>query len=215
MSQQPPPAAEPIQLIGRSSSVFTRVARMFASEFGVPYGFRIVPSLLSTDPADYGQNPLLRLPVLESPAGTWFGSLNICRELARRSTSGRRCIWPEGLELPLLANAQELTLVGMSTEVTLIMNQLGGVPGDTAHVAKLRTSLTGALGWLDARVPALFDALPAERDVSFLEVSLFCFVTHLAFRQVLPLDAFARLVGFCEEYGERRSAQGTPYRFDG
>lgn len=187
---------------------------MFAVELGVSYEFRIVPSLLSTDPADYGQNPLLRLPVLESPAGTWFGSLNICRELARHSVSGRRCIWPEQLEQPLLANALELTLVGMSSEVTLIMNQLGGVPGDTAHAAKLRTSLTGALGWLDARLPALLDALPAERDVSFLEVSLFCFVTHLGFRQVLPTDAFAELQRFAQQYGERRAARETPYRFD-
>src|SRR4051794_18898701 len=100
MSSQPP-AAAPLQLFGRSSSVFTRVARMFAAELGVPYGFRIVPSLLSTDPADYGQNPLLRLPVLESPACTWFGSLNICREFARHSVSGLRCIWPEQLEQPL------------------------------------------------------------------------------------------------------------------
>jgi glutathione S-transferase len=214
MPDPTPPVVAPLQLIGRSSSVFTRIARIFAHELGVPYSFRIVPSLLSTDPADYGQNPLLRLPVLESPAGTWFGTLNICRELARHSTSGRHCVWPEQLAQPLLANAQELTLVGLSTEVTLIMNQLGGVPSDTAHARKLRISLSGALAWLDARLPALLEALPAERDLSFLEVSLFCLVTHLDFRQVLLTDVFTELKGFCQRYGERRSAEETLYRFD-
>jgi len=34
--------------------------------------------------------------------------------------------------------------------------------------------------------PALFAALPPQRELSFLVVTLFCLVTHLEFREVLP-----------------------------
>ncbi|MGC4087143.1 MAG: hypothetical protein QM756_04410 [Polyangiaceae bacterium] len=50
-------------LVGRSSSHFTRLTRVFAAEFGVRYRFQIVPDLLSTEPADYADNPALKLPI--------------------------------------------------------------------------------------------------------------------------------------------------------
>ena len=43
-------------IIGRSSSHFTRVTRIFAAELGVPYTLQVVPDLLSCDAADYGGN---------------------------------------------------------------------------------------------------------------------------------------------------------------
>src|SRR5687768_16863330 len=72
-------------LFGRSSSHFTRVARIVAAELGVAYTFRVVPNLLSTNPSDYGGNPALRLPVLHTAEGEWFGALNICRALERQA----------------------------------------------------------------------------------------------------------------------------------
>src|SRR5688572_707511 len=109
-------------LFGRSSSHFTRVARIVAAELGVAYRFHVVPNLLSTDPSDYGGNPALRLPVLQTAEGEWFGALNICRALERQASAagaeGRpRLVWPEDLDRPLTANAQELTLQAMASEV--------------------------------------------------------------------------------------------------
>jgi len=225
--------ATPVTLVGRSSSVFTRVARIFAAELAVAHAFRVVPDLLSREPADYAGNPALRLPVLETSQGAWFGTLPICRQLRRLSTRPVAMLWPEDFAQPLLANAQELTLQAMATEVTLIMNQLAG-SGESAHQRKLLDSLLGSLGWLDRNVALVREALaravssggvssggvpsggvlPGARWLSYLEVTLFCLVTHLEFRSVVPTAGYAQLAEFCRDFGERRSARDSTYRFD-
>ena len=49
---------------------------------------------------------------------------------------------------------------------------------------------------------------------SYFEVTLFCLVTHLEFRSVVPTAGYAQLGEFCRDFGERRSALDTGYRFD-
>lgn len=212
MSNDPKPSPE-LCIVGRPSSHFTRVARLFAEELGLDHDFELVRDLLSRDSADYAGNPALRLPVLKTRDASWFGVLPICRELARRSERRLRVVWPEHLEQPLLANAQELTLQGMATEVSLIMGGLSGSAEANPHAVKLRTSLTNTLSWLDAALPEALAALPAARDLSFLEVTLFCFVEHLAFREILPIEGYPNLVEHCAGFRARPSAAKTLYRF--
>ncbi|HLV22303.1 MAG TPA: glutathione S-transferase N-terminal domain-containing protein [Polyangiaceae bacterium] len=201
-------------IIGRSSSHFTRVARLFARELEVEHDFEVVTDLLSCDPGDYGGNPALRIPILRAPTGVWFGALNICRELARRTARDRAVVWPEDLTEPLLANAQELTLGAMATEVTLIMAKLAQPGDDGVALHKARQSLSNTLSWLDQNAREIVGQLPAERDLSTLEVTLYCLVTHLRFRQVLPMDPYVELDAFCVAFGGRSSARETEYRFD-
>lgn len=202
-----------LTLFGRSSSSFTRIARIYAAELGVAYAFRIVPDLMSLDPGDYGGNPALRLPVLQTTESTWFGASNIARVLARRAPTQKLLVWPEDLDQPLFANAQELTLVALSTEVSLIMAQLARAEV-SANIEKLRRSLANTLAWLDENMERLLATLPPERQLSWLEVTAFCLITHVTFRDVLPVTPYARLVAFSERFGERASAQQTTYRFD-
>src|SRR5690242_2492236 len=162
---EPPITALPT-LFGRSSSHFTRVARIVAAELGVAYTFRVVPNLLSTDPSDYGGNPALRLPVLHTAQGQWFGALNICRALERTASSaganGRaRLTWPEELAQPLTANAQELTLQAMASEVALIMARVAKADEAASNLTKQRESLERMLAWLDAHVGEVLAALPS------------------------------------------------------
>src|SRR5512142_2070054 len=117
MTCMPPYTAPELTIVGRSSSHFTRVTRIFAAEVGLEFAFEIVPNLRLSAQADYAGNPALRIPVLRTPQAEWFGSLNACRELWRRSAHELRVIWPETLQQPLLANAQELVVQAMSTEV--------------------------------------------------------------------------------------------------
>jgi glutathione S-transferase len=206
-------------LFGRSSSHFTRVARIVAAELGVAYTFRVVPNLLSTDPGDYGGNPALRLPVLHTAQGEWFGALNICRALERlvsnAGTSGRaRLVWPEALDQPLTANAQELTLQAMASEVALIMARVAKADEAAANLAKQRESLERMLAWLEAHAAEVLAALPAARAVSFLEVTLFCLVQHLEFRDILPTAPYRTLGEFCQRFAQRASARQTTFRFD-
>ncbi|RYZ39940.1 MAG: glutathione S-transferase domain-containing protein [Myxococcaceae bacterium] len=201
-------------IIGRSSSHFTRIARLFAAELHVDHSFQTVRDLLSTDPADYGGNPALRIPVLKTSRGVWFGALNVSRELWRQSNSRPRVVWPEALDVPLLANMQELTLQAMATEVTLVMEKMAGAGEGTPHARKLRESLLNMMAWLEQNASAALAALPPERDLSYLEVTLFCLVTHLEFRDVLPTAPYEALNRFCLQFAKRPSASGTAFRFD-
>jgi glutathione S-transferase len=198
-----------LTLVGRSSSHFTRVTRLFAQELGVAYTFHIVKDLRALESAAYSGNPALRLPSLIAPSGTWYGSLNICRELARHARTPRRVVWPEQLHGATLANVQELTLQAMATEVELIMNDAP----QSALATKRRESLTGTLRWLDQNVDAVLEALPA-RDLSYLEVALYCLLTHLEFRQVLSTEPYEHLRRFAATFGERDSARATAFVFD-
>ncbi|MFL5347369.1 MAG: glutathione S-transferase domain-containing protein [Hyalangium sp.] len=205
--------AKPV-IIGRSSSHFTRITRIFAAEMRVDYSFRVVRDLMSPNPEDYGGNPALRIPSLQTPQGVWFGSLNVCRELWRRSNPRPRVVWPEELDKPLLANAQELVSQAMATEVTIIMEKVAGAGDSNAHQAKLRKGLLNMMAWLEENTRPALAALPPQRDLSYLEVSLFCLVKHLEFREVLPTASYAELNQFCQQFATRPSASETPFRFD-
>ena len=205
--------AKPV-LVGRSSSVFTRIARIFAIELGIDHAFRVVPDLLALEAERYGGNPALKLPTLLAPTGAWFGSLTICRELERLSRRTLHIVWPEELREPVLANAQELTLQAMATEVGLIMAKQGGLDASNVYQQKQRRSLENTLVWLEEHVTDFVSSLPVQRGLSYLEVTLFCFVTHLEFREVLPIAGYPGLGEFIRAFSERSSAAETVYHYD-
>jgi hypothetical protein len=213
MQASPEDLARPV-IIGRSSSHFTRIARIFAAEMGIDHSLRVVRDLMSSDPEDYGGNPALKIPSLQTPRGVWFGALNACRELWRLSSRRPHVVWPEDLDEPLLANAQELVLQAMATEVALIMAKVSGVVDSNAHQAKMQKGLVNTMSWLEENAPPALAALPPHRDLSYLEVSLFCLVTHLEFRDVLPTASYSALREFCRHFATRASAVETDYRFD-
>jgi glutathione S-transferase len=201
-----------VTLIGRSSSHFTRIVRIYAAELGAPHHFEPVYDIKSTDARTY-ENPLLTVPSLRTPEGTWFGSQPAARELARRAGSPSGLVWPEDLTSPVASNAQEVTLSAMNTGVTVVLARGAQVGEGHALLVKPLARLAGALEWLESNLDAAVASLP-ERRLSYLEVSAFCFLTHLGFRELGTLDGRPRLSAFCERFGARPSAQATPYRFD-
>lgn len=201
-------------LVGRSSSHFTRVARIFALELRVEHEFEIVRDLKSKDMADYAGNPTLRLPILRVRSETWFGSLSICRQLHELSGRRRLVEWPEATAAVSLANAQELVAQAMATEVTVIMLKVAG--GGTAgeYASKLERGLNNTMVWLNEHLNEALDCLRSERELSHFEVALFCLLEHLEFRQVVPIDGYSSLVRFRDAFGKRLSSKRTAYRFD-
>jgi glutathione S-transferase len=194
-----------ITLLGRSSSHFTRAARMFALDLGVPVAFRAVLDMTVTDPAAYGENPALKVPVLIDEGCPLFGTENICRELARRSGQRDRAVLRGDVGDRPVANAEELIVHAMQTDVVLVMQAMGGASGQPAGPAdKARRSLENALSFLDAQVDAVIAALPPDRIVSFCESALYCLVTHLPWRKLMSVDAYGRLAAFCAAAGATR-----------
>jgi glutathione S-transferase len=202
-----------LTIVGRSTSHFTRVTRVFAAEAGLDFAFQVVPDLRLSAQDDYAGNPALKVPVLRTLRGEWFGSLNICRELWRRASNKPRVVWPEDLDQPLLANAQELVSQAMSTEVTLLMGRFFG-ESDGPHAAKLLQSLTSSVEWLEHHAEEVLAQLPPRRDLAYLELTLYCLVRHLPFRHVLSTDPYTTLNEFCRGYEARPSVRDTPYRVD-
>jgi len=203
----------PLTLIGRSSSHFTRVARLYAAELEVPHDFSPVFDIASTSAANYGDNPALRVPSLRTPEGTWLGTINICRELARRSPVAGRLVWPEDLTDPLTSNAQELVLDAMETEVNIIMGRVAKLGDDHALLTKPFARLRGMAAWLDTHLDSAIARLP-ERRLSYLEATAFAFTAHVEFRGIMSLEPFPKLVAFRAAFGARPCAERTPFRFD-
>ena len=202
------------RLVGRSSSHFTRLARMFAEELDVACLFTAVHDLASRDPADFAGNPALKLPVLVLPEGPVFGAENICRTLAVRASRPRRIVWTEQLPDLRARNAQELVWHGMGAQVQLVFGmQVARLPAENVYFAKAADGFRNTLAWLDANLEAVLHGLP-PRDFSLLEVSLFCLLEHLVFRDTLPLDPYRHLAAFAAAWRERPAAQRTAYAFD-
>jgi len=201
-----------LELVGRSSSHFTRVARIFALELGVPHTFRPVLDITSLDASAYADNPALKIPIFVDERGPLFGTENICRELVRRFGLATKVVMRGDVRDRVVANTEELILHVMSAEVTLVMAKMAG----EARLAppKVARSIENCLRYLDENVDAVLAALPGDRAFSFVEVALFCVVTHLPFRQIMDVASWARLGKFCTRFGERESARSTEYRFD-
>lgn len=207
-----------MQLVGRRSSVFTRMPLIFAEQLGVPYEFIPIPDMTLASPDVYAGNPALKLPILRDGADTMFGALNICRVIAERAAGAgntARIVWPEELRDTVSRNAQELVWHGMAAQVQLVMGTvLGKLPAENLFFVKARAGLVASLDWLDRHVAEARQALPAPRGLSVLEVSLFCLVEHLSFRPTVPLAACPSLVAVAAEYGRQGAAARTAYRFD-
>lgn len=208
-----------MELVGRRSSLFTRVPLLFAGHLGVELEFTVVPDMTRLEASAYADNPALKLPILRDGGTTVFGAQNIARVVAERATaSGRqaRILWPEALTDARSRNAQELVAHAMAAQVQLVIGTvIAKLPADNVFFVKARAGLQGALAWLGQQVDACVASLPADRDLSYFEVSLFCLVEHLRFRATVPLDALSKLQAFAEAFGRLPAARSTGYRFDG
>jgi len=202
-----------VVLVGRSSSHFTRAARIFAHELGVEYELSPVYDITSMGVDKFAGNPTLRVPSLHTETGVWFGTLNVCRELARRATRPCSIAWPEDLTDATAANAQEIVLETMAAEVIVVMARVTNLTPDHPFLAKPVTRIDASVAWLDRELPGVLVRLP-ERSLSFLEVTAFCLCTHLGFRDVRSIDDCPNLVEFSRAFGTRQSARSTEYAFD-
>jgi glutathione S-transferase len=206
--------AAPIRILGRSSSLFTRVPLIFAEELGIRYELEPIYDMTHMDPRVFGDNPALKLPSLRRGESLLFGSQNICRALAALARPAARVAWPEDLRDDLSRNAHELVWHAMSAQVQLVFGTIvAKLPADNVYFAKARAGFENSLRWLDQHAAEILGALPA-RDISLFEVSLFCLIEHMSFRDSLPVAPYPALLRFSERFAVRPSALHTLYRFD-
>lgn len=204
-----------LQIVGRRSSHFTRIARIFAEELGLSYEVVPIYDMTTQDSAIYANNPALKLPILRSGEEVVFGTENICRAMAERAQKSVAVVWPEQLRGNVSRNAQELVWHCMATQVQIVFGTaIAKLPADNLYFEKARLGYAGALAWLDAHLSDALNALPASRQVSMFEASLFCMIEHLHFRRTLPVEQYSNLEAFRKSFAARPSAQRTVYQFD-
>ena len=204
-----------MEIVGRRSSVFTRMPLIFAETFGVPYTFVAIHDMKDLDPAAYAGNPALKMPALRRNGSLLLGALNICRAIAEAADAQRRVVWPEELRDDESRTAQELVWHCMAAQVQYVMGAvLGKLPADNIFFAKTLNGLRGSLRWLEDHVTDALSALPDQRLVSTFEASLFCLIEHLVFRPSISLDSYPALLEFSQQFGSRASARKTAYTFD-
>lgn len=206
-----------LRITGRSSSHFTRVVTMVARELHLDYQLEVVHDLKSRDVAVFGGHPALKIPTLHVGESHLFGTENICRKLLE--LAGRRgdprIVLCEHVTDELVCCAQELVWNAMATQVNLRMGiWIARLPADNVYFEKARTSLNGALSWLEANFERARARLPTPRDLSMFEITLFCLVDHLLFLPSVPMEPYPALRGFVAEFGQRPAAQQTGFHFD-
>jgi glutathione S-transferase len=202
-----------VQIIGRTGSLFTRVARIFADELSVAYELVLIEDLAAMDSRTYAGNPALRMPVLGDGDSVLFGTQNICRALAERAATPARIVWPEDLRDVLSRNAHELVWHGMAAQVQILMGtDIGELSPQNVFLAKARAGLEGALAWLDAHLTEVLDSMPEERRLSLFEVALYCLIDHVRFGRTVDVESHASLSAFARRFASRPSAQRTAFR---
>jgi glutathione S-transferase len=211
MDRAPEPA---LVIVGREASHYTRQVRMLAHELGIDYTLSPILDLMSEDPATFAGNPALKLPALRHGDTTLWGSANLCRWLARHAPGGAdRVFLPEQAEDALGMNAHEVLAHAMAVHVEVVFHELVSKrPPDVAS-HKRRASLVNSLAWLDAEWDAIRATLPADR-IAVFDLGLFALLEHIPFRNPMDLSHLTRLAAFADAFGQRPSAQATPYRFD-
>lgn len=203
-----------IGIVGRQGSHYTRMVRMLAHELGVDYALQPIYDLLSEDPGVFGGNPALKLPAVRIGDTTVWGSQNACRAIARSVPGGEsRVFWAEDARTPLLMNAHEIVAHTMAVQVEVVFHEIVSKRPPDAASHKRRASLENCLAWLDANLDAIQAELPPER-IRMIELGLFAVLEHFGFRNPMDLSALPRLTGFMADFGQRASAQATPYRVD-
>jgi glutathione S-transferase len=204
-----------IQIVGRRGSHFTRMVRMVAHEVDVKYELVPIYDMRQLEAGAYADNPALKLPILRRGDASLFGALNICRTLAELVGATAQIEWPEDRSDDLARNAQELVWHAMAAQVQLIVGTvIGKLPADNIYFVKTRTGLEGSLRWLDANLAKVLATRRADPRLSIFEVSMFCLIEHVRWRETAAIDRCARLTAWASDYATRPSALATVYEAD-
>lgn len=192
------------RLFGTPLSHFTRKIRILFAELEVPFEFVRVTSVLVPDAADYGGNPLKRVPTLVRGADTVIESDHIARYVVGHYDPADRL----GVRCERVHDLNRLAVVNgiMHNEVTLILAKRagGGDIDGLAYFTKLHAAIGAGLAWLDARTD------PDEPGFGYGDLVTICMWQHLAhYALVRDLDRYPRIAARVARFAERPSVAST------
>jgi len=157
-------------------SHFSRKVRIVLRELDLACDESYVPNLLSADPADFGGNPILRVPVLRDGANWVVESDQIVRYLLDAYDRGG-----DRFAFSSMSTAQRnaLSIVSaiMGADVELILSKRSGLADHASglYFGRYREVIDHGLAWLEENAATIWPAV----DFSYLDIALLCMWDHL------------------------------------
>ena len=157
-------------------SHFSRKVRIVLRELDLACEETYVPDLLSSDPADFGGNPILRVPVLKDGALFVIESDQIVRHLLEtydRSADRFAFFSMDAAQ----RNALSIISAVMGAEVELILSKRSGLVAASGarYFGRYREVIAHGLAWLEERAAAIWPTV----EFSYLDIALLCMWDHL------------------------------------
>ncbi len=193
-----------LRLIGTPLSHFTRKIRILLSELGVDHVFDRARSVLATDPAAFGNNPLRRVPTLVTERGEMLiESDHIARHVVTTYDPPDRF----GVRSDDIADLNGLAVINgvMDNEVVLILAKRAGTEIDAVpYFRKLATCIDEGLAWLERET----DVERAGFD--YRDIALVCLWQHVVHYQSAPgLDRYPKIAARVARFAGRASVAST------
>lgn len=196
-----------LKLYATPLSHFARKIRILLRELGLEFELEYVDDLLSSDPADFGGNPILRIPTLVDGDQWVVESDRIAQYLAERYDPQDR-FQVLGMDVQQ-RNALSMIHAAMIAEVEIILSQRSGIEeiGRFDYFRRHYVVIDRCLAWLEEEGAQAWPQV----DCSYLDIALTCMWDHLQHYGTLPeMERFpwiaARVATFRERPAFRDSA---------
>ncbi len=191
-------------------SHFARKVRIVLSELEVPFELLFVGDLLSSDPSDFGGNPILRIPTFRDDDHWIVESDQITRYIVERHDPSDRL--GRLHLLPDQRNALSMINAAMAAEVEILLSTRSGIEDIESYEYFRRyfEVIRRCLRWLESEGPASW----VQSEFSYLDIALTCMWDHLDhYDTVENLDRFSwireRVTTFAARESVVESAPGN------
>lgn len=192
------------RLVGTPLSHFTRKIRILCAELGVDYVFDRSRSVLATDAAAFGDNPLRRVPTLIVGEDRIIESDHIARYLINAFDPGDRF----GVRSERISDLNRLAVINgiMANEVVLILAKRGGLVDleSVAYFRKLVVAIDDGLAWLERETE------PDHAGFDYRDIALICMWQHVEHYAIATgLARYPRIAARVAQFADRPSVAST------
>lgn len=156
-----------LKIIGAKRSHFTRKVRLLLDFLDIDYAFMDMGDVSNADPALFGQNPLMSVPVLYDGDVMRLDSDHIAAYLVH--TYNPADAFDVLTRDPSILNARAILNGAMAAEVRLVLAERTGLPtAQTAFFDKARSVIANALDWCEANASLLNHSSPTYLSFHFI-----------------------------------------------
>ncbi len=187
-------------------SHFARKVRVVLSELDVPFDLVFVEDLLSSDPLDFGGNPILRIPTYRDDSHWIVESDQIARYIVEKhdSSDSLGCLNMSCEQ----RNALSIINAAMGAEVEILLSQRSGIENiESQHYfRRYYEVMEHCLAWLQREAPSFWKG----DQLTYLDITLACMWDHLNhYGTIEDLGRFPWVRDRVSMFASRESLRGS------